>query len=128
MPRQRGYDRRSRLCSLLRQIIAEELEAIGDPDLLLVSITDVEVDSDINRAVVFFSEMDLVAPRELPKEQLQEEREMLTIETLNGYSNQLRHSIAKQAHLRRTPELVFRPDESFKYSAHIEDVLRNIKK
>ena len=50
-PRGKG-PRTARLGELLREIVAEELERIDDQRLELVSITSVEVDADLNRAIV----------------------------------------------------------------------------
>ena len=46
-----------RLGELLREVLAEELERIDDPRLELVSITNVEVDAELNRAIVSFDSL-----------------------------------------------------------------------
>ena len=46
-----------RLGELLREVVAEELERVDDPRLELVSITTVDVDADLNRAIVYFDSL-----------------------------------------------------------------------
>ena len=48
------YPRSARLNELLREVLAEELERLDDGRLDLVAITQIDVDSEMNRAVVFF--------------------------------------------------------------------------
>ena len=48
------YPRTARLNELLREIVAEELERIGDDRLELVAVTSVVVEPDLRRAVVYF--------------------------------------------------------------------------
>lgn len=116
MPRRRGYDRSARLSGLLLEIIAEKLEVTDDPELSLVTITGVDVDSDLNRAVVYFATMG----RDLAED--------ASIQAaLTGHRHDLRRAIASQAHLRNIPDLVFRPDQGLRHGAHIEEVLRNLQ-
>ena len=116
MSRRRGYDRSARLSGLLLEIIAEKLEAMGDPELSLVTITGVDVDSDLNRAVVYFATMGR-APAEDAGIQ----------EALSEHRHDLRRAIASQAHLRNIPDLIFRPDQGLRHGAHIEEVLRDLQ-
>ncbi len=115
MPRRRGYDRSARLSGLLLEIIAEKLETTDDPELSLVTITGVDVDSDLNRAVVYFATMG----RDLAEDAGIQE-------ALTDHRHELRRAIASQAHLRNIPDLVFRPDQGLRHGAHIEEVLRNL--
>lgn len=50
----RQYQRSARLGELLREVVAEELERIGDERLELVAITSIDVDQELNRAIVFY--------------------------------------------------------------------------
>lgn len=49
-----------------------------------------------------------------------------TSEALSEHIRSFRKAMAKQAHLRRIPELIFLPDASFQHGAHIEQILRNL--
>ena len=48
----RGYPRSARLGESLREVIADELVRIDDERLAFVTVTRVEVDSEMNRGVV----------------------------------------------------------------------------
>ena len=51
------YPRSARLNELLREVLAEELNLIDDERLLWVSITQVDVDSEMNHGTVYFDSM-----------------------------------------------------------------------
>lgn len=123
------------------EILAEELETIEDPALEFVFFSAVEVDKDLNRAQVYFSSLewggadweqtektgpaargDLTAHASLTLSEVQAQ----TSEALSEHIRSFRKAMAKQAHLRRIPELIFLPDESFQHGAHIEQILRNL--
>ena len=99
--------RTARVGELIRRIIAESVEKIDDSRLALVSFTNVHVDRDLHRAVVWFTTL------------YQEDDEDL-VAMLNGYAPRLRRAVARQAHLRKTPELVFRADEVLRAAERIE--------
>ena len=48
------YPRTARLNESLREVIAEELTRIDDERLDLVTITSIDVDPEMNRAIVYF--------------------------------------------------------------------------
>ena len=52
-----GYPRTARLSEVLREVIADELTRIDDERLDLVTITSVDVDPEMNRAIVYFDSM-----------------------------------------------------------------------
>ena len=116
MSRRRGYDRSARLSGLLLEIIAEKLEAMDDPELSLVTITGVDVDSDLNRAIVYFATMGRDPAEDTGIQ-----------EALTEHRRDLRRAIASQARLRNIPDLVFRPDQGLRHGAHIEEVLRDLQ-
>ncbi len=51
------YPRSARVGETLREIIAEELVRIDDDRLVLVTVTQIEVDNELNRAIVFFDSL-----------------------------------------------------------------------
>ena len=51
----RGFQRTDRVGELVREIVASELERIGDERLELVTITACDVDASLERGVVGFS-------------------------------------------------------------------------
>ncbi|HEV2810023.1 MAG TPA: 30S ribosome-binding factor RbfA [Acidimicrobiales bacterium] len=104
------YPRVARVNELCREIVAEELERIDDERLELVTITHVAVDADLRRAIVEFSRLG--------------EAEDVAAEALAEHRVRLQSAIARQARLRRTPELSFRIDQAIRAGARIEELLR----
>ena len=51
------YPRSARLNETLREVIAEELVRIDDERLALVTITNIDVDNELNRAIVHFDSL-----------------------------------------------------------------------
>jgi ribosome-binding factor A len=100
----------ARVNELCREVVAEELERIDDERLELVTITHVAVDADLRRATVEFSRLG--------------EAEDVAAEALAEHRVRLQAAIARQARLRRTPELSFRLDQAIRAGARIEELLR----
>ena len=108
------YPRTARLNELLHQIIAEEIERIDDERLDLVTVMTVEVDPDLRNATVF---VDTPTGAERDEEML---------EALQEHRIALQGAIARQARIKRTPMLAFRPDDVERQAARVEDVLRGL--
>jgi ribosome-binding factor A len=108
----RRHERNARLSDTLREVIADELAKLDDDRLAMVTITSVEVDSEMNHGVVYFDSMHGAAADER------------IAEALNDYRKRLQHEIAAQVRSRRTPVLEFKPDESMRAAARIDAVLR----
>lgn len=103
--------RSARVGELIRRIVAEELEKIDDDRLVMASITGVVVDRDLFRAVVYFTTLDA-------------DDDPNAMEALEEYAKRLRREVGSQTRLRRAPELQFRPDETLRAAARIEELLR----
>ena len=95
----RDYPRTARLNQLFQEILAEELERIDDERLELVTIMSVDVDGDLHRAVVYFDTLG------------GEDDDAGVLEALGELRHRLQGAIGRQARVKRTPELVFRPDD-----------------
>ena len=108
---QRQYPRTARVNELCREILADELERLDDDRLELVTITHVEVEPDLRHATVEFSRLG--------------RDEDAAAEGLAEYRVRLQAAIARQARLKRTPELSFRTDSAIAYGARIEELLRD---
>ena len=108
------YPRTARLNELVREIIAEELERLDDDRLELVAITQVVVDSDLRHATVYF---DSLAGAE-------GDEGVLT--ALAEHRVRLQGAIARQARMKRTPELAFRPDDVERGADRVESILRGL--
>jgi ribosome-binding factor A len=53
----RSYPRSARVGETLREIIAEELVRIDDERLSFVTVTGIDVDPELNRAIVFYDSL-----------------------------------------------------------------------
>ena len=96
---------------LIRRVIASELEYIEDERLELVSLTGVDVDRDLHKAVIYFTTFDRDGDPEID-EAFEENR------------GRLRHAVSQGTQLRRAPELEFRSDSTLRSAARIEEILR----
>ena len=105
------YPRTARLNESLREVLAEELVKIDDERLELVTITAIDVDSEMNRATVFFDSLD------------GESGDEAILEALNAHRKRLQGSIGRQVRAKKTPILTFRPDEVIRAAEHIETIL-----
>jgi ribosome-binding factor A len=110
----RGYQRTDRVNELLRQILAEELERSEDDRLELVTVMGVDVQADLERAVVYFSSVEGAEADDKIRAGLADAR------------RDLQGAIARQARLRRTPELVFEPDPAVRTAERIEEIIRDL--
>lgn len=103
------FPRVARVNELCREIVADELERLDDERLDLVTITHVGVDPDLRHATVEFSRLG--------------EEEDVAVEALGEHRVRLQAAIARQARLKRTPELSFRVDPVITTAARIEELL-----
>ena len=98
---------------LLREVIAEELERIGDERLELVAITSIDVDPELNRAFVYYDAY------------YGEAADVETQQALFDHRVRLQAAIGRQVRARKTPILDFRPDNVIRSAERIEQVLRD---
>jgi ribosome-binding factor A len=110
----RGYARTSRVNESLREIIAEELERIGDDRLHLVTVTGITVDSDFGRATVWFSAL------------AREGDEAMIAEAFAENRVALQGAIGRQVRLKRTPLLSFAADPAILNGQKIESIIRDL--
>jgi ribosome-binding factor A len=108
----RRVARTARLSETLREVIADELTKIDDDRLGFVTITTVDVDSEMNRGIVFYDSMQGA------------EGDEQILEALNDHRKRLQSVIADQVRARRTPVLQFRPDDAIRAAQRIDEVLR----
>lgn len=104
--------RTARLGELLREVVAEELERRQDERLELVAITAVDVDAELNRAIVYF---DSFAGADADRS---------VLDALAEHRVPLQAVIARQVRARKTPVLEFRPDEVLRSAERIDEILR----
>ena len=108
----RRFARTARLSETLREVIADELTKIDDDRLGFLTITSVDVDSEMNRGIVFYDSIH------------GEDGDEQILEALHDHRKRLQSVIADQVRARRTPILQFRPDDAIRAAQRIDEVLR----
>ncbi|MES1241238.1 MAG: 30S ribosome-binding factor RbfA [Acidobacteriota bacterium] len=107
--------RTDRLSDVVRAELSDLiLREIKDPRIKLVSLTGVDVTTDLRRAVVRVSVLGDEAQREAAVEALRHAR---------GF---LRTELAHRLRTRVTPELVFELDRGAEHSQKISDLLESL--
>jgi ribosome-binding factor A len=105
--------RGDRLGELFRQIIAEELERIDHEDLSLVSVTNVEVDGNLSKAVIGVSNLEPADDDDVLK-------------VLESLRPRLQKAVGTQTRVRRVPPFKFMIDNVLRSAERIDDILRGI--
>ena len=106
--------RTSRVGENVRDALVQVLRSdIRDFDLGWSSISEVEVSPDLHYARVYITG-------------LKEEETKKTVEELRRVAGQARHALGKRIHLRYTPELDFRYDETAMRALRVETILREV--
>ena len=105
------FPRTLRVNHVLQEVVADELERLGDDDprLALVTVTGVKVDPDLRHATVWLSSLSDAA-----KEALGEDRV------------RLQAAIGRQVRMKRTPQLTFAADPGVAQGARVEDILQSL--
>lgn len=111
MATQRGYSRLDRVNEALREVLGDELERVDDERLELVTVTGVQVESDLRRARVWF---DTLGPWEEVAGALAQHRV------------RLQAAVGRQLRLKHTPELTFDPDPAIAVGTRVEEILRGL--
>lgn len=99
--------------SVLREVVAEEIERLTDPRVELVSVTAVDTSPDLRRAVVYISTLDLSRGDE-------------AVAALNRAASRLQGAVARQVRIKYTPHLEFALDTGVVHGDRIDNLLRRI--
>jgi ribosome-binding factor A len=110
----REFPRTARLNHLVHEIVADEIERIDDERLGFVTVVAVEVEPDMRRATVLYTTLEDPAT------------EAGLAEVLDEHRPRLQGAIGRQARLKRTPELLFRPDPVSRQAERVESILRDL--
>jgi ribosome-binding factor A len=110
----RDFPRTARLNHLVQEIVAEEIERLDDDRLGFFTVVGVEVEPDMRHAVVWYT---TIAD---PDGQADLEA------ALDEHRVRLQGAIGRQARLKRTPELEFRPDMVIGQAERVDDILRDL--
>lgn len=110
----RDFPRTARLNHLVQEIVAEEIERLEDDRLGFFTVVGVDVEPDLRHAVVWYTSLgDADGQADLEA-------------ALEEHRGRLQGAIGRQARLKRTPELVFRPDVVIDQAERVDDILRGI--
>lgn len=94
-------------------MLAEELVRIDDERLTFVTVTRIEVDPEMNRAVVHYDSL------------AGEDGDAAILEAFAIHRIRLQAAIARQVRAKKTPILTFRPDEVIRSAERIERILKD---
>jgi len=114
----RDFPRTARLNHLVQEIVAEEIERLEDDRLGFFTVVGVDVEPDLRHAVVWYTS--LSDPEGSAEGNVDVEA------ALEEHRGRLQGAIGRQARLKRTPELVFRPDVVIGQAERVDDILRDI--
>lgn len=107
-------DRMLRVNSILREVLAEEIERMSDSRLELVSVTAVETAPDLRHAMVYV-------------DALGKESEEDALAALRGAAKRLQSVIGGQVRMKYTPTLEFAIDPGISGGERIDEILRGLK-
>lgn len=99
--------------SIVREVLADEIERLTDPRLEMVSVTGVDTSPDLRRAIVYVSTLDL-------------ERGGEAVEALTRAAPRLQGALAGQVRLKYTPQLEFTIDNAVVHGDRIDAILRDL--
>ena len=89
------------------------MREVKDQDIKFVTITGVEVTSDLSFAKIYYTVLD-------------KEKKEATQKALEKASSFIRTKLADTIEIRHTPELRFIYDQSIAYGEHIEELIKEI--
>jgi len=112
-PSTHRYPRSARLSTSLQEVIADELTRIDDERLSLVTITAIDVDPEMNRAIVFFDSF------------INEDGDPEILAALGDHRVRIQGSVARQLRSKKTPILSFKADDSIRAAERIERILHD---
>jgi ribosome-binding factor A len=118
----RDYPRTARLNHLVQEIVAEEIERIDDDRLGFLTIVGVDVESDLRHATVWYTTLEAGTPESTDADPGVDP----VIEALAEHRGRLQAAIGRQARMKRTPELAFKPDEVIRRAERVEEILREL--
>lgn len=107
-----------RLNEDIRRELSAAVSGVKDPRVAngFVTITHCELTSDMSYCKVGVACMG------------GENRTAKAVEGMNAAKGYFKKCIASAIRMRKIPELIFQADNSLEYSAHIEEILANLKK
>jgi ribosome-binding factor A len=107
-------DRMLRVNSILREVLAEEIERMSDSRLEMVSVTAVDTEPNLRRATVYV-------------DVLGKEAHDAALAALHGASKRLQSVIGREVRMKYTPTLEFAIDPGIKGGERIDEILRDLR-
>lgn len=99
--------------SVLREVLADEIERLTDPRLELVSVTGVDTSPDLRHATVYVSTIDLAQGTD-------------AVEALTRAASRLQRAVAREVRMKYTPHLDFSLDTGVIQGDRIDAILRQL--
>jgi ribosome-binding factor A len=118
----REFPRTARLNHLIHEIVADEIERLDDERLGFLTVVAVEVEADLRHATVWYSSLEDGEPGGNGEDEEPAE----VAEALEEARRGIQAAIARQARLKRTPELRFKADPVLRQAQRVESILREI--
>jgi ribosome-binding factor A len=104
-------DRIRRVNEAIRQVLSDAVPTLKDPRIGFVTVTGVEITSDLQQATVYVSVLGTERERER------------TLEGLAAAHGVLQGRVARELHLRRTPVLAFAYDPSVERGVRLTQMI-----
>ena len=96
----------------MREVIADQLERIGDDRLGLLTITGITVDPDLRHATVWVSAL------------FADDGVDALLSIVNEHRVPLQAAVAREVRMKRTPQLHFAADPAITNGQRIEELIR----
>ncbi len=106
-------DRMLRVNSILREVLADEIERMSDSRLDMVSVTGVDTAANLRHAIVYV-------------DVLGENRHRDALDALSGAAKRLQSVIGSQVRIKYTPTLEFAIDPGIAGGERIDQILRSL--
>ena len=107
--------KKDKMDNIIQKEVSEIIQfELKNPKIGFVTITDVDVTSDMSYAKIFVSFLG------------QEARKEAGLKALNQSKGFIRSELAKRLTIRKTPELIFQLDNSLEKGNKIEKILHDI--
>jgi ribosome-binding factor A len=103
-----------RVNSILRHVLAEEIERLTDSRLEMVTVTGVDTAPDLRHAIVF---VDVLGPAD----------HQPALDALGKAAHRLQTAVGRQVRMKYTPALEFRMDPAIIAGDRVESILRALE-
>jgi ribosome-binding factor A len=104
-------ERMRKVNEALRHVLADGVEGLGDPGLGFVTVTAVKTSPDLGHAEVYVSVLG------------SQKRRTASMRALDRAHGVLQGRIARELHLKRTPQLSFHYDETVDRAMRLNELL-----